>query len=121
MTQAVATGVALVIGTAALAQTELSNGRWAIAPHACDGELFTRPDTPLLVGNLSLRWFSFNCEIVSSYLVRQTRYLQAKCNSEGRVAEIPVMLEPRGDRLRVGWNREPIQEMQRCRGIGSMR
>jgi hypothetical protein len=21
----------------------------------------------------------------------------------------------RGDRLRVGWNREPIQEMQRCR------
>jgi len=26
------------------------------------------------------------------------------------------MLEPlRGDRLRVGWNRDPIQEMQRCR------
>jgi hypothetical protein len=110
--------LAASIADVTLAQTELSNGRWALAPYACDGELFTRPDTPLLVTNMTLRWFSFNCEVVSSYLVRQTRFLQAKCNSEGKVTEIPVMLEPRGDRLRVGWNRERIQEMVRCHGFG---
>ena len=30
-------------------------------------------------------------------------------------ATIPILLELRGERLRVGWNREPIVEMQRCR------
>jgi len=117
--QAVAAVLVVVMGHAALAETETSNGRWAFAPYACDGELFTRPETPLLVDFLTLRWFSFNCEVVSSYKVRETRFLQARCSSEGRVTEIPVYLEPRGsDHLRVGWNREPIREMQRCRGFG---
>ena len=63
-----------------------------------------------------MRWFDTNCAIVSNYKVNQTLYLQGRCLSEGRPATIPIMLEPvRGDRLRVGWNREPIQEMQRCR------
>jgi hypothetical protein len=106
------------IGSAGLTDTEMTNGRWALVPEACDGERFTRPETPLLVDFMTLRWFSFNCEVVSSYKVRQTRFLQAKCNSEGRVTEIPVMLEARGERLRVGWNREPIREMQRCQGFG---
>ena len=114
--RAVAIAVAVVTGHSALAQT--SNGRWALAPYACDGELFTRLETPLLVTNMTLRWFSFNCEVVSSYKVYETRFLQAKCRSYDQVAEIPVMLEPRGDRLRVGWNREPIQEMRRCPRLG---
>ena len=32
-------------------------------------------------------------------------FLQARCRSEGLTTEIPVMLEPRGDKLRVAWNR----------------
>jgi hypothetical protein len=110
--------IVLAIGPTVLADTEMTNGRWALAPEACDGERFTRPETPLLVDFMTLRWFSFNCQVVSSYKVRQTRFLQAKCSSEGRVTEIPVMLEARGERLRVGWNREPIREMQRCQGFG---
>jgi len=116
LTWIVAIALALFAGSSARAQT--TNGRWAIAPYACDGELFTRPETPLLVENMTLRWFSYNCVVVSSYKVNETRFLQAKCRSYDQVAEIPVMLEPRGDRLRVGWNREPIQEMRRCPRLG---
>lgn len=100
-------------GTAAAA--EAAEGRWALAPFACDGEAFTRLETPLLVGALSVRWFDANCTIVSNYKVDQTLYLQGRCNVAGRMETIPIMLEVlRGVRLRVGWNREPIQEMQRC-------
>lgn len=94
---------------------EAVNGRWALKPYACDGELFTRPDTPLLVSALSVRWYDTNCTIVSNYKVNETLYLQGRCLIEGRTATMPIMLEPRGDRLRVGWNREPILEMERCR------
>ena len=97
------------------ASAQLLDGRWALAPFACDGEAFTKPQTPLLVEAMSVRWFNANCTIVSSYKVNQTLYLQGRCNVEGRNETIPIMLEPRGDRLRVGWNRDPIQEMQRCR------
>ncbi len=89
-------------------------GRSALS--ACDGEAFTKPETPLIVQALSVRWFDANCSIVSNYKVNQTLYLQGRCNIAGRAETIPIMLEwLRGDRLRVGWNREPIQEMQRCR------
>lgn len=105
-------------GSAAAA--EPIEGRWAPGPHACDGEAFTRPDTPLIVTARSVHWFDTNCTIVSNYKVNQTLYLQGRCLSEGRTGTIPIMLDLRGDRLkgerlRVGWNREPIQEMQRCR------
>jgi len=95
---------------------EPTDGRWALGPYACSGELFTRAETPLLVSTLSVSWFDTNCTIVSNYKVNQTLYLQGRCLAEGRLSTIPIMLEPlRGDRLRVGWNRDPIQEMQRCR------
>jgi hypothetical protein len=102
----------MVVGHAGAAEV---NGRWALKPYACDGELFTRPDTPLLVSALSVRWYDTNCSIVSNYKVNETLYLQGRCLIESRIATIPIMLEPHGDRLRVGWNREPILEMQRCR------
>lgn len=91
------------------------DGRWAFAPYACDGELFTRNETPLLVHRFSIRWFSYDCTVVSSYKVREAHYLEAKCASEGRTSVIPILLERRGNRLRVGWNREPVAEMQLCR------
>ena len=105
----------LAAGSAAAA-AEVIESRWALGPFACDGEAFTRPETPLIVQPSTLRWFDANCTIVSNYKVNQTLYLQGRCNVAGRTETIPIMLEwLRGDRLRVGWNREPIQEMQRCR------
>ena len=100
--------------SAGIAAAQVLDGRWALAPFACDGEAFTRAATPLLVETRSVRWFNANCTIASSYKVNQTVYLQGRCNVEGTAETIPIMLEPRGDRLRVGWNREPVVEMGRC-------
>jgi len=63
-----------------------------------------------------IRWFNFSCRVVSSYKVKNTYFLQAECMAEGKKSTIPLMLEPNGERLRVGWNREAIREMKRCSG-----
>jgi hypothetical protein len=89
--------------------------RWAFEQYACDGEAFNRRETPLIVEGMSVRWFDTDCTIVSSYKVAQAWYLQARCRSQGKTSTIPIMLDPQGERLRVGWNREPIVEMQKCR------
>lgn len=104
--------VVALIGNTAAAQT--LGGRWALGPHACDGEAFTRPDTPLIVEPMSVRWFNADCTVVSSYRVKDVWFLQGRCTVEGRSNTIPIMLDLRGDRLLVGWNREPVAEMQRC-------
>jgi hypothetical protein len=106
---AVCTMMALLCGTAVAQEV-----RFAFAAYACDGEAFARRDTPLIIDGMSIRWFNADCRIVSNYKVADTWYLQARCTTEGKTATIPIMLELRGDRLRVGWNREPIEEMQRC-------
>lgn len=110
MRAAVGLVMTLVASAAAAA-----GGRWALGPHACDGELHTRLDTPLLVEPMSVRWFNTDCTVVSSYRVKDVWYLQGRCTAEGRTSTIPIMLDLRGDRLLVGWNREPVTEMQRCR------
>jgi hypothetical protein len=111
-----ALGLWLAASGVVVAAAEPAEGRWALGPFACDGEAFTKAETPLLVQALSVRWYDSNCSIVSNYKVNQTLYLQGRCNVAGRTETIPIMLEwLRGDRLRVGWSREPIQEMQRCR------
>jgi hypothetical protein len=97
---------------AAVAQSV--DGRWAVGRYACDGEGATRLEAPLLVAGLVLGWFTSICTVVSSYKVKEAHFLQARCWTEGKVGEIPVMLEPRGERLRVGWGKEPIVELQRC-------
>ena len=89
-------------------------GRWALASYACTGEQFTRPETPLIVEAMAIRWFSFDCKVVSSYKVGAAWFLQGQCVSEGRTATIPIVLEPRDGLLRVGWNREPVRDMHRC-------
>jgi len=113
--QRAATLLLMIMAVGHAKAAEVVNGRWALKPYACDGELSTRPDTPLIVSALSVRWYDTNCTIVSNYKVNETLYLQGRCLIEGRLATMPIMLEPRGDRIRVGWNREPILEMQRCR------
>jgi hypothetical protein len=106
--------VCVVVLVAGEATAQTLGGRWALAPYACDGEAFTRMETPLLVEPMLVRWFNANCTVVSSYRVKDIWYLQGRCNVEGQTSTIPIMLDLRGDSLRVGWNREPIMEMQRC-------
>ena len=105
--------VMVLIGGTAAAQSP--SGRWARAPYACDGDLFTRMDTPLMVEPMSVRWFNADCTIVSSYRVKDVWFYQGQCRVEGKTSTIPLMLDLRGDKLVVGWNREPVVEMQRCR------
>jgi hypothetical protein len=106
--------VCLVLVSLAGIGPAVAETRFAFAPYACDGEAFTRRDTPLIVDGMAIRWFNADCTIVGSYKVAEAYFLQARCTVEGRTSTIPIMLELRGDRLRVGWNREPIEEMQRC-------
>jgi hypothetical protein len=104
--------VTALVANEAMAQATV--GRWARAPYACDGELFTRMDTPVIVERMSVRWFNADCQVVSSYRVKDVWFLQGRCTVEGKTSTIPLMLDLRGDRLVVGWNREPVVEMQRC-------
>jgi len=99
---------------AAMATAAGEEARFAFSPYACDGEAFTRRETPLIIEGMSVRWYDTDCRVVSSYKVAQAWYLQAQCTAHGKTATIPIMLEMSGDRLRVGWNREPIEEMQLC-------
>jgi hypothetical protein len=104
--------VMVLVGSSAAAQSP--GGRWALASYACDGELFTRQDTPLIVEPMAVRWFNADCAVVGSYRVKDVWFLQGRCTVEGKTATIPIMLDWRGDRLMVGWNKEPVREMQRC-------
>lgn len=112
MMRSVGVALALLAGIAGAFAEEL---RFAFAPYACDGEAFTRRETPLIVDGKMIRWFNADCTVVGSYKVVEAYFLQAQCRIDGKTSTIPIMLELRGERLRVGWNREPIEEMQRCR------
>jgi len=113
--------LALGVGLGIASVAHAAESRWAFAPFACDGELSTREETPLIFTDSEIRWFDLSCEVVSRYKVKESLFLQARCTAGGKAATIPIMLEPNGTRLRVGWNREPVREMQRCRwpdGLG---
>jgi hypothetical protein len=109
----------LIVGAGAVA-AQSAEARWAFAPHACDGEQATRDETPLIFADDEIRWFDHACQVVSSYKVKDALFLQAQCRNAGKSSTIPIMLEPNGARLRVGWNREPVREMQRCRWPGGL-
>lgn len=110
-----AVAAALIAAAAGNAAAQAVPTRWAFSSSACSGEAFSREETPLIVHGLSIRWFDADCTVVSTYRVKDTLFLQARCVREGKAATIPVMLEPREQSLRLGWNREPVREMQLCR------
>jgi hypothetical protein len=105
---------AALVLLAAVSAVEARDGRWALSRDACDGEAHTRRETPLISEGLAVRWFASDCTVVSSYKVGQASFLQARCVTEGVARTIPIMLELRGERLRVGWAKEPVVEMERC-------
>lgn len=46
------------------------------------------------------------------YKLGQTAYIQARCSD---LSDVPVTLEPRGDRMWVTWNRAKAGDLQRCK------
>jgi hypothetical protein len=88
-------------------------GRWAADPARCGGFGGNSPATMTLVATESgLNWFSGYCRIGKMYKLGQAFYIQARCADGG---DVPVTLDPRGDRMRVSWNRGKPAEMHRCK------
>jgi hypothetical protein len=86
-------------------------GRWALSPSACGFGGSTRQTAALVVNDTSLNWYSGACRIGKMYKLGQTAYIQARCWD----SDVPVTLDPRGDRMRVTWNRGRTEELQRCK------
>ena len=87
-------------------------GRWAVNQSACGFGGDTAATAALVVNDTSLNWYSGHCRIAKMYKLGQTAYIEAFCSALGQV---PVTLDPRGDRLRVSWNRAKAEELQRCK------
>ena len=88
-------------------------GRWAINPAACTSSGDSAATMPLIVSETALRWFAGSCRIGKMYKLGQVVYIQARCFGE-TAADIPVTLDPRGDRMRVTWNGDKTAELRRC-------
>jgi hypothetical protein len=81
-------------------------GRWAADPHACTGALEVRAQ--------SLHWRDADCAIRTSYRVRDTWHIAARCLADGAVASVPVKLQRQGERLLVDWAGTAPEELRRC-------
>jgi hypothetical protein len=102
--------VSLAWGVAAHA-AEPWVGRWAVNVSACGFGGSTPGTAALVVNDTSLNWYSGPCRIGKMYKLGQTAYIQARCWD----SDVPVTLDPRGDRMRVTWNRGKTEELQRCK------
>jgi len=88
-------------------------GKWAVDPARCASMGGDSPATATLVATESgLNWFSGYCRIGKMYKAGQAFYIQARCASGD---DVPVTLDPRGDRMLVSWNRGKPAEMRRCK------
>lgn len=90
-------------------------GRWSIDPIGCTIDGDTAETAPLIATQTTLRWFVAYCRIGKLYKTGAGVHIQAHCSAEGENYTIPVTLNPRGDRLRVTWDRGGVKEMRRCR------
>jgi hypothetical protein len=86
-------------------------GRWAVNQAACGIGGNTPTTTALVVNDTSLNWYSGHCRIGKMYKLGQAAYIEARCWD----SQVPVTLEPRGDRMRVTWNRAKAEDLQRCK------
>lgn len=107
----VAVAMAAVLGCPAHA-AEAWVGRWAVNPSACGFGGRTPTTAALVVNDTSLNWYSGHCRIGKMYKLGHAAYIQARCWDS---TDVPVTLEPRGDRMRVTWNRGKAEDLQRCK------
>lgn len=110
-------GAGLLAGCILLAVTPASaagpfEGRWGIDAQACEGE--ARVGARLVVDALSLRWREAACVVRSSYRVRDSWYISARCFADGATASVPITLTLRGERLQLDWAGAPAEELKRC-------
>jgi len=89
-------------------------GRWAISPAACSGLGDTLLTAPLIASDMTVRWYPGTCRIGKMYKLGTAVYIQAHCFGDS-ASDTPITLEPRGDKLRVTWNRGRTEELRRCK------
>lgn len=87
-------------------------GRWAVNQSACGIGGNTPATAALVVNDTSLNWYSGHCRIGKMYKLGQTAYIQARCWDSN---DVPVTIDPKGDRMRVTWNRGKAEDLQRCK------
>jgi hypothetical protein len=92
--------------------TEPWIGRWAVNQSACGIGGNSPTTAALVVNDTSLNWYSGHCRIGKMYKLGQTGYIQAHCSDS---TDVPVTLDPKGDRMRVNWNRGKAEDLQRCK------
>jgi hypothetical protein len=112
-----ARGLGLLAGCVLLAVTGVAtagpfDGRWAADAPACTSE--TGAGARLVVDMLSLRWRDAACVVRSSYRVRESWYISARCFADGATASVPITLTLRGERLALEWAGAPAEELKRC-------
>jgi hypothetical protein len=49
----------------------------------------------------------------SSYRVRDSWYISARCIADGATASVPITLTLRGERLQLDWAGAPAEELRR--------
>jgi hypothetical protein len=101
----------LAVLTPALAAAPF-DGRWAATLITCSDE--GSPTTPITVTSQKLSWAGVECFVGASYLVRDAWHLNARCWGEGRVSDVPIRLQLRGERLVVDWAKARPEELRRC-------
>jgi hypothetical protein len=104
-------GCALLPETAVPAG-ELFHGRWAADANACSSE--GAAQSILVVDTLSLRWREAACAVRTSYRVRDTWHIGARCWTDGVASDVPIKLQLNGDRLVLDWAGAPGEELRRC-------
>ena len=90
--------------------TEQFVGRWAVNTETCSGRGDTPQTSALVATDTTLWWFDGYCRIGKMYKA-QAVYVQAHCSGKG---DVPVTLDAKGDRMRVTWNRNTVQDLKRC-------
>ena len=108
---AVRAGCALLLVTAASAAGPFE-GRWAADAQACERE--NGAMALLVVNTLSLRWREAACAIRTSYRVRDSWHIGARCWADGATANVAITLQLRGERLLLDWAGAPAEELRRC-------
>jgi hypothetical protein len=87
-------------------------GRWAASVVTCSDE--QAPVTAVMVTPQTLSWTGVQCVVGTSYLVRDTWHLSARCWGEGRVSDVPIRLQVRGERMVLDWAKARPEELRRC-------
>ena len=88
------------------------DGRWAADARVCASESAA---ASLRVNSLSLQWGDAACVVRTSYRVRDTWHIGARCWGEGSISSVPITLRMRGEHLLLGWAGAPAEELRRCR------